>query len=229
MSYGKQHVLLTWGGTLPGGESWSCSLRTAPMPIVPGFVRITDGDLSGLAASYVPAVKTYHQSAQLQISNQAKLTWVKLAAIDLSGKYVPDQLSVLETTFVGLPGIAGGQPPNQIALCVSTTTDQIRGYAHAGRFYLPMPTFQPATDGRITQSDADFARQASKTFLEAIADVPGIDNDISPTPVVMSKHGNGTTRKITGVRIGRVLDTQRRRRSSVPEGYEYVGIDTGTF
>jgi hypothetical protein len=46
---------------------------------------------------------------------------------------------------------------------------------------------------------------------------------------VMSRHGSGSTHKITGCKIGRVLDTQRRRRRSLPENYRIVAIDTGTF
>jgi len=68
----------------------------------------------------------------------------------------------------------------------------------------------------------------TKTFLEAISDVPGVDLPSSPGAVVMSrKAGAPTTRIVTGVDVGRVLDTQRRRRRSLPESYSHVAVDQG--
>jgi hypothetical protein len=231
MAFDREHVLLTWGGELPGKETWTCSLRCAPTSIVPGAVNISDGDLDGLMASYVPAVKAFHARASTKIFTYASLLWVKAAAIDQNGKYKVGQVSVKEEQFAAVNG-GGTSPgvPNQVALAVSLTTALPRGYGHAGRFYLPMPTTVPdASDGLITTGDADSVRGSVKTFLESIADVPGIDTDISPEPVVMSRHGSGSTHKITGCKIGRVLDTQRRRRRSLPENYRIVAIDTGTF
>jgi len=232
MSYSKEHVLLTWGGTLPGSETWTNSLRCAPMPIVPGAVFIDDGDLEGLEASYVPAVKDFHARLGTKIANVCQLTWVKLAAIGTDGKYKPGAISVRESVFAPIAGaIAGGGNgvPNQLSLAVTTVTALPRGHAHAGRFYLPMPSIPIGSDALISTSDADAVRQSVKTFLEAVADVPGVDTDISPTPVVMSKIGSGATNKIIGCKIGRVLDTQRRRRRSLPENYRIVDIDTGVF
>lgn len=237
MSFDRQHVLLTWGGDLSGGEKWVCSLRTAPFPIVPGAVFINDDDLASLSPSYVAAVKAFHASQTLKLSSLAKLTFVKLAAIGTDGKYIPGAVSVKETVFAPIGG-AGGMPGsydstspqvNQVALCITTTTDMPRGYGHQGRFYLPVPQMFPAADGLISAADADGVKAAVKTFIEAIADVPGIDTDVSPTPCVMSRHGTGSTHKITGAKVGRVLDTQRRRRRSLPENYRIVAVDTGAF
>jgi hypothetical protein len=207
------------------------------VPIIPGSLNVTDSDLDNLSGSYVPAVKTFHAAPGVKIAASTKLTWVKLAAIAEDGKYRTGQTSVKESVFAGISG-AGGNPggfdatsqmPNQVALCITTTTAVARGYGHAGRFYLPTPQMFPGADGLISQGDADGAKAAVKTFIEAVADVPGVDSDNSPTPVVMSQHGTGVTNKITGAKVGRVLDTQRRRRRSLPENYRLVDVDTGAF
>lgn len=233
MAFSKEHVLLTWGGSLPGLETWACSLRCAPMPVVPGAVNISDGDLDGLRPSYVAAVTAFHSAPATGLSGAATLKWVKLAAIDQDGKYKEDQTSVVETVIADVPGGAGfgnAPPPNQVAMAITLVTSAARGRASKGRFFLPLPNWPVnPTDGLIAEAAAIGVRGQVKTFLEAVADVPGIDTDISPTPVVMSQVGAGTTRKIIGCKVGRALDTQRRRRRSLPENYVVSAIDTGVF
>ncbi len=232
MAYDREHVLLTWGGQLPGDESWVCSLRTAPVPVVPGAVNISDGDLEGLLPAYSAAVQAFHQSADTHLSQLAYVSWIKVAAIDQDGKYKQGQQSVREEVLEEWVSGAevGLAPPNQVALCISTVTAAPRGLASKGRFYLPLPVVQiDPTEGLMGTEVADDIRDSVKTFLEAIADVPGIDTDISPTPCVMSKVGAGTTRKIIGAKVGRALDTQQRRRRSLPENYRIAELDTGIF
>lgn len=231
MSFDREHVLLTWGGDLPGGEHWTCSLRTAPVAVLPGAIFMDDDDIEGLSPAYVAAVKAFHTRTETKLSMYAKLTWVKLAVINEEGFYKEGGTSVKETVFAPLSGAESNPPPpNQVALAITLVTAKLRGYARQGRFYLPLPQVQiDPTEGLMAVSNADTIKGSVKTFLEAIADVPGVDTDVSPDPVVMSRHGNGTTNEIIGAKVGRALDTQRRRRRSLPENYRLVDIDTGAF
>jgi hypothetical protein len=229
MPFDSQHVLLTWGGKLPGGESWSCGLRLCEQVHVPGAnTLITQTETkSWLYGSLKSAVQAFHTAPTSWIAPACKLSFAKAARIGLDGKYI-DQ-STDEFVF---PDLAGGGNaifaihPQQVALAVSLTTGYSRGLAHRGRFFMPMPVCPiTETTGLIDTVTADQVRQSVKTFLEAVADVPGIDAPNSLTPSVMSRRGAGGHRVITGVEIGRALDTQRRRRRGLKENYEAVALD----
>jgi hypothetical protein len=230
MAYDSAHVLLTWGGKLPGGESWTCGIRLCEQLHVPGSETVPPQAevRSWLNSSLADAVQAYHTRPGTCIHQAAKLSFAKAARVGTDGRYM-DQ-STDEHVFTDLAG--GGntslqQPPQQIALAISLTTGYTRGPAHRGRFYLPMPIIYPGAEGLIDPNDAQGIAGSTRTFLEALADVPGIDAPNSLTPCVMSQRGGGAHRVITGVEVGRVLDTQRRRRRGLKELYRTQTLDLG--
>jgi hypothetical protein len=227
------HLLMQWGGKLPGGETWSCSMRLAQQAIVPGIgPGVPDEGYidSWLHGSMKDAVSTYHTAPDTHLNPNAKLSFVKLNAIAVDGTYQQDVTH--EHVFADLAG--GGDPMNTIvnqsSIAVSLTTGFSRGPAHRGRYYLPMPSVQVLADGTVNPAFITPMLASTKTFLEAIADVPGVDIVTSPTPTVMSrKLGAPAHRKITGCAIGKVVDTQRRRRRSLAENYANQALDLGDF
>jgi hypothetical protein len=233
--YDRKHILLTWGGTLPGGEEWSCGVRLAsavseaslspiPLGIADDFLALL------LSGSYSGSVKAFHTRSETGIHGSALLTHIKAAAIGTNGKYLPGQVAMVEEEFEPIPGGYGGlQHPNQCTVAVTTTTDLPRGLAHMGRFYLPMPGFTLDGDGVFSAADAANLAASASTFLENISDIPGVDIITSPGASVMSKVGSGASNRITGVKVGRVIDTQRRRRRDLPEEYVLDTVDQGTF
>jgi hypothetical protein len=235
MPYDRKHVLCTWGGTLPGGEQWTCGLRLASgvseAGLAPLPLGISDSFLSDLLGSYVPAIKTFHTTAATGINSACKLTYVKAAAIGVDGKYLPDQTSVARSDFAPLAGGHTAQtPPNQVALCVTTKTARLRGHAHQGRFFLPLVSIDVSNvDGLMSAGNAAGVAAQAKILIEALSDIPGVDIITSPGAAVMSKIGSGATNRITGVAVGRVLDTQRRRRRSLPESRVSAVVDQGAF
>lgn len=207
MAFEGNHLYLQWGGKLPGAESWSCGLRLYGTTL--GAETSAQSLLSGAAA----AVSAYHQDTGLALSPNAKLSFVKLNAIDTEGRYL-NQLTN-QSILADLAGGGGSAPvyPNQIALAISLTTGFSRGRAHSGRYYLPMPTFGLDSAGRFAAPNADAASDATDSFVAAL-------NGLSAgwKVAVMSKLG--THRLVTGNRVGRVYDTQRRRRRSLVEDYQ---------
>lgn len=232
--FDRNHLLLVWGGSLPGNETWSCSVKLADGRIASPALG-NDAFLSTInTQSWVDgfiadAVLAYHVNPNTHIAAFARLQYCKLNLINRDGHYDSENSS--EHVFVDTNGGGGTSPvpPNQIALCVSLTTGYNRGAAHRGRFYLPTPLLSvDETSGQISATDANQVAATTKTFLEAISDVPGLDLASSPGAVVMSrKAGSPKTRIVTGVEIGRVLDTQRRRRRSLVEAYRGTSVDQG--
>lgn len=226
-----EHVLLTWGGKLPGDEQWSCSLRLAEQDTVGGLQVPSQAEVSSwLNGSLRTAVSDYHQRAGTHINGYCLLSFAKANRINVDGTYKDQDTN--EYIFADLPGGQAGYAapmPNQLSVAVSLTTGYSRGPAHRGRFYLPLygGAIDAATGGMPTQT-ANEIRDSSKTFLEAVADIPGFDSPVSLTPCVMSrKQGSPAHRPITGVEVGHVVDTQRRRRRSLPERYVKVDLDLG--
>lgn len=227
------HVVLQWGGKLPGNEQWSCSLRLAEQtPHIPGsnYVPPDDQYESWLTGSIKNAVLAYHQRATTAIHPRALLSFCKLNAVDINGHYTSANTHSYVFADVAGAGVAPNAFPNQIALAVSLTTGFSRGPAHRGRYYLPMPSVEIDANGVIYPQYVTGVVASTKTFLEAVADVPGIDAPNSLTPVVMSRKANAAAyRKITGVAVGQVLDTQRRRRKSLNELPVGAGLNLGEF
>jgi hypothetical protein len=109
--------------------------------------------------------------------------------------------------------------PNQITLAATLATGYSRGPAHKGRFYLPMVAFQAqVADGLIATAAADAAQDVVSVWLTTCN---AADPDYR-VAVFSRKAGAPQHKLVTGIHIGRVLDTQRRRRRSLPEKYVTV-------
>lgn len=228
----RDHGYLQFGGKLPGNETWSCGFRmSATEGTVIGGENTGGWDMDELVDHYVTAITAWFSNANAHIHPSCKLQFVKFNKINQSGHYI--EPTTTERVFTDVPG-GGGQIgsvlyPNQVALAITLTTAVNRGPAHAGRIYSPMPCMAVGADGLITIAAADYVRTGFRTLLEAISDAPGLDTvEGAPDVVVMSrKQGAPITRRVTGIRVGRVLDTQRRRRRSLPESYEVDAVDFG--
>jgi hypothetical protein len=207
-----EHLYLQWGGKLPGGEQWSCGLRMSP--INSGNVSSAASMLAGATA----AVQAYHSqsSGGIQINSRALLSFVKLNAITVDGHYKEPVTN--ESIVADVPGgivDSAGAMPNQVALAVTLLTAVSRGPANKGRFYLPLPAYQVGADGMIGATYAANAETGTNTFIAALNAV----NANFRVAVYSRKVGAPAQRLVTGVKVGRVLDTQRRRRRSLAENY----------
>lgn len=212
--YDSAHLYLQWGGKLPGGEQWSCGLRLRKKTAGAAVAADAAGLLVGAAA----AVVAYHQSANINISANAKLSSVKLNTIGTDGHYMDS--STNEAIYSDLPGAGSATPvyPNQVALAVSLLTGFSRGPAHRGRFYLPIPSLGLDINGTIAAANADAVSDATDTFISSLNSLGSpADYEVA---VFSRKLGAAGNRKVTGNEVGRVFDTQRRRRRSLVENYQ---------
>lgn len=208
-NFDSAHHYVQWGGTLPGGEEWSCGLRMTPVGA--GTAVNDPALLTGVAA----AVEAFHTSAGTQIGPGAKLTFTKMNAVGVDGHYISLLTAEHAHATVAGGGSGSNTPPNQVALVVTLETGYSRGPAHRGRFYLPLPMITPGSDGRIATGSRDPVVTAATTFLTAL-------NAVSATAkvgVYSRKDGAPAHRIVTAMSVGRVLDTQRRRRNKLVEAY----------
>lgn len=152
------------------------------------------------------------------ISPKARLVSVKIAPIGSDGKYL-DVPAIRDFA----PVAGGGEErfvPFQTALAVTLMTDG--GLSRVkGRFYLPMPCFYTGENGQISEADRDGVETAAATFLSNVANQPGIDVlDIGPVVASQGRESPPappTNYPVTHVRVGRVIDVIRSRRSHLDE------------
>lgn len=217
------HLLMTMGGPLYTVDEWSMSIRISKptgLAANPFHDEIEDGLLD--LATDISAWWTANTIIQ---TTAAKLGYVKLNAIGPTGLYL-DATQTHAYYWAGtLPSTSyAALYPAQVSLVSTWITDAERGPASKGRVYLPAPKV-PINGSTGVWEVADCLAIANRmaVLLNSINDWPGWDavtEFASMRACVVSGLGSGTIRPITGVRIGRVPDTQRRRRSALDENYQ---------
>lgn len=160
----------------------------------------------------VTAFEAWWQSPAM-ISNAAELEVLKLNHIGTNGRYTQPG-TVLYEYPDGIKNTSTFYPPAQIAYAVSLRTAFTRGRAHAGRFYIPLPSVQPNSLGTLADPDVGKIANPTETLLRVI------DNVLPDWGLgIVSNLGAGAQHKVTHARYGRVLDTIRSRRANLPENY----------
>lgn len=215
MSYTAPHKLLTISGALFTGtlERWSFGMRFLENSgITPPTQAMVDATVTPLTTFWSSAVT---------IGQLHSLDTAKLAQIGTDGKYPPGHVPSIHTFSPALfpPGTNGTGLPGQVSMAVGFTTSQPRGRAHAGRIYLPPTSMMVGSDGRWTTTQAIGAANAVRTLVNALNGITGMG-----FLTVMSDLGTGTSWNVTGIRVGRVPDTIRRRRRQLVEGYQSVAL-----
>jgi hypothetical protein len=156
-----------------------------------------------------------------------KVEWCKANNIGPTGAYNSPDVSHTRFFAAPVPGVAGDPHPAQISCVATLLTAAQRGLANKGRMYfggIAAGAFSPTPDsGQISILQRDNFANHCKTLLNNLNNNPGFDATSPGLDAhVVSKGrliGDGVARKVTAVKVGRVLDTQRRRRESIPEDY----------
>lgn len=204
MPYPNDHGRLTWGGgAWSNNEIWQCGLRLSS----------AEAPSSSQVDAWVAGVTAYMTTVQ----NTHVLEWLKWAPIGTDGKYL-DAPDIIERDMhiVGSNG-KSFRFPGQVSAVVTMRSAKKRGSATHGRFYPPTQPVFVDTDGRIQAGDKDALATAAKTLVNAINSAAA---DGKHEVSLCSPGGKKTTpdqQKVVSVGVGRVLDTQRRRRSALPE------------
>jgi hypothetical protein len=149
------------------------------------------------------------------------LEWVKFNAIDpATGKYLSETGTV--SAFLGTAPFAaqtvvagtGGPGDPAASLAISTATGIVRGLASKGRFFPP----SGGIEGSVGY-DGMFASASRAAMVDsAVQLLDDLNVGAMAYLVVFSKKGQ-TARRITGLRVGSVVDHQSRRRRNLLENY----------
>lgn len=225
MTYAQPFLRLSFGGSLAGGnEIWSCNLHLITIGTV-----VSPETWLLLASDALPAVgdilEAYVANPAVLVPNDVKLDWVKLALIGTDGKYMAE---AYEQQLDGQGSQAESYLP-QASLVNTMVSSKWKDPGRYNRFYLPI-TINAFPEGAYSLTE--FAQTAYLTELkEFIEDINTAFEDIDPgydTRVgVVSNTASGSQDSVYSVRLGRIVDTQRRRRNALNEAYQQVNVDQG--
>lgn len=217
MTYANPFLRVAVIGTMYGEEEWTYtfSIDGAAQP-------------ETVPAGLISAVEAFHKTTGL-ISQNAKLTTVKVNEINEQGHYA-SQSTTYHDWVTPVPGTGGlNATPPQVACAVTLRTALRRGPGANGRFYLPLPALSLDANGQMAAATAQAYADAAGTMLNGVATALG-------GRLVVASQGTSPLRKtpattiippahvpVTRVEVGRVYDTQRRRRSDLLEAYALSG------
>lgn len=207
MAYPGNFLRLVVSGELPGGEGYSWGLNfhgNFSTPDAPDEVP----------PAVIAALTTFHQEGVPTFSSGVVMREIKLNLIGPDGRYVSPSETVSHLFEPGVEGSGDTKLPNQCALAVTLRTGVKRGLANSGRFYLPCLKDMSLYDGQIGDGPAQYVAMGVNTLLNSL------NAALDPWRLsVISNVRDGAVRPVTHVQVGRVIDTLRSRRTSIPEAY----------
>lgn len=221
------HLLVQFGGDLVGSEIWSCSVRMRYREPVPDPFDSAREFAEEHVEDVAEDVAKYIATNGSGWSSMARLRYVKFNAINGQGKYV-DQTRTNVVYFDTTPYPASTfQPrfPPQVAMKVTLRTQNARGPASRGGWYIPSPGVP--LDGNSGKIGAPYPQQAAEVAAQFVRDLnnwPGVDGVNAPNVAVVSNVGNpGPALLVNRVNVGDRFDVIQRRANALVE--TYVGQD----
>lgn len=212
------HWLFVMGGVLDGGadaEVWQCGIRGQLIAgDAPAEVNFLNGINDNLA--------TWYNAAASRMRTDSKLTFIKLNAIAPNGDYLHPNDP--HTRVMNTPGGQSPNIPSFLSIATSWKTDSPNKRALNGRIYLPNTPSAPVGTSRISANDRNAVMVAGVGLLGILRNEASGGSQGNFIAAVVSK--TGETHAVTRVRVGDVLDVQRRRKNALRESYVDAPIQT---
>jgi hypothetical protein len=208
------HGLIRFSGIFKDGssggpiEQWVWGLRTAATA-----AALTEGDM----VLKVSALKDLW-STQIgpHMPSYVTLTEVAIAAIGADGKQPVNStggyVGAHKQTFaVNGSRALSSRKATQDAVCVTLTTGRA-GPTGKGRIFLPCPSADLGPDLRLDVDEVTALGTGVRNMLENLRDDPTFAGVVVASSL-------GFLSPVTGIKVGRVVDTMRSRRRSLHEDY----------
>lgn len=218
------------GDCFGGTERWSTGFQM-------GFAESAVEAIEPTAAEgLAEAWEVFFENSVHHIPDEFRTLETKVALISATGVTDTGQISYHTLS----PIVVGGSPDNpmpaQITVAATMTSQLQRGIGSKGRMYLPgyAHTVEAATGKIPTARTAELAT-GMKLFFDTLNDdvrLPGVVIIASKGHKTAALDGNGQpvyvdgiSTTVTGVRVGNVFDTQRRRRNELTEQYSTAVLE----
>lgn len=214
MTYAHTIQRVTFSGTCYGGaEIWQCGLWLGDESA--DTSTATQGQVDAIAARWA----TFFHDSAVGINTNYLATQVKVANIKTDGH--TDPLNVVYHTYTSpIVGGYGGSPmPPQVALAATLTSASARGLAAKGRMFLPGVCLSVGSDGKLSSFSVGGIATAFQTLINGINTdaVAGQKVILAAKATTLPVAQAAVNKLVTGINVGNVYDTQRRRRDQLTE------------
>ena len=209
-------------GSIGTVETWSTSVAYGIVGLAPDVAdqATTDAMAQAIRTATTAANVTAALLSPLSTAGTIDVIRVEKRAEDESVLNVSEAL--LTTS---LPGTAPATktPQDSMVLSLRTATPGARG---RGRMYWPALAGALNASFQLTSPTPAAAAAGAKTWLQAInTAMDGVYIGMASALRVALSVRSGTDhvcRNVTSIQVGSILDTQRRRRDTLPESYANV-------
>nr|CRY96074.1 hypothetical protein [uncultured prokaryote] len=204
-------------GTLASGDVWSINPCFAGGAV--GSVTAYEALLDWATAVVALNAGDIFPTEVLDIMSTAvTITSVRIGAYTADGELV----QAAEVNATDLPtGSSTPTNPGQSALVVSLLSGR-PGRSYNGRLFLPC--LAPALNTLTLRIGGSVARDVAAGMAAWLTDVADASGETGAYGPVIVSHKLGTSVGVSSVRVGDVVDTQRRRRDAVKENYSTAPI-----
>lgn len=158
----------------------------------------------------------------LKIPYDAFLTQVKFALIGTDGLYVEEAYEVEVNQF----GSYNGPYSPQDARVVTFDSGKRKDPGKYNRMYIPSGGNTEANAYQLTPAEQLAYGNAFANIIDELNTILAeFSEDFSASVGVVSSNGAGHQNRALRLRIGSLVDTQRRRRNKLPENYVNVNLE----
>lgn len=167
------------------------------------------------------AVAAYFNDAQVAISGKATLEWVKLAGVGKDGLYFRDP--VIHDYPTPIIGSNVTNPAPQLSLALTFRSSKMRAPGRDARIFLPLPGSSVGSDGKLAMASVTSISVKTAQLIQDIEEGLELLEDDRPQLIVASQKTESNN-VVQTVRVGRMVDTQRRRRNKFTEEYSPANL-----
>lgn len=224
MAYDRQFIRITWGFTVTGTDeiadtTLSYSSAAGWTGAAAALAEIDGG--VGIGHDSATNLQSLLETSGLNWADYSELRTVKFAAVGTDGSYLADPSLYEDSTPA--TGSATQVAPQETCV-LSLRSGFTIGKGNYGRMYLPHTRLTlDAGTPKAAGGTRDNIAIAGKAFVNAITALLNTVTTATIFPVIMSQTGI-TSKGVTAVAVGDVIDTQRRRRNRIPEVYSVQNL-----
>lgn len=216
------HIIFS-GTSMGGNEIWNTGIWVGAE--VTDTFPITQGDLDAARDLF----KTFWTAAGTHIQSGWLFTQAKAQHVMATGVIDPSETLYSAVTPAAAGGASGQSFPPQCALALSLRTSQRIGPGSHGRMYLPGFISDIGSTGHAQATDITNVATNFQTFVN------GLNTRLASESAYVIVNGRQHTLKnltvvppqahrVTSIRVGDVIDTQRRRRDGLHEAYTFKSV-----
>lgn len=207
---------LSVGGAMPNGEKWTVNpVFGFPAPGLPIDFDTALAVAVNVAGVPVPSGMSSMNVAAVTVNN------VRVEARDWDGTLENVAESIKSPAAAGSGGAAHSFQSSAV-FSLRTANGTARG---KGRLYWPATGATLSTSTlRLSDTDRDNYLAAFKTYLSGIEDNIQAVAGLSSARLVVWSRANQAGYYVNKIMLGNILDTQRRRRDALVEGYSQVAF-----